>query len=202
MITHNIKESYYLQNEYKFSIRRRYNIKPHGFGFNHNQVFFEEKPDIFIVVNPDIRLTSIFDINTIIENIDSAAILSPIILDINGNTTDFIREDLTPFNLVKRLLKFHKTPKKTDWFGGVFLIFPGALFNKLSGFDTRYFMYVEDCDICWRCRLIGGNLKVLDCLRVVHDARRDSHKSIKYLKWHVMSIYRYWIKRIEYKFSK
>ena len=58
VITHNIKESYYLQNEYKFSIRRRYNIKPHGFGFNHNKVFFEEKPDIFTRDNSSIIYNS------------------------------------------------------------------------------------------------------------------------------------------------
>jgi GT2 family glycosyltransferase len=41
-------------------------------------------------------------------------------------------------------------------------------FNRLGGFDERYFLHVEDIDLCWRARRMGGSVVFAPDARVVH----------------------------------
>jgi len=41
-------------------------------------------------------------------------------------------------------------------------------FNVLGGFDERYFLHVEDIDLCWRARRLGGTVVFAPAARVVH----------------------------------
>jgi GT2 family glycosyltransferase len=41
-------------------------------------------------------------------------------------------------------------------------------FNQLGGFDERYFLHVEDIDLCWRARRMGGAVVFAPEARVVH----------------------------------
>ena len=41
-------------------------------------------------------------------------------------------------------------------------------FNQLGGFDERYFLHVEDIDLCWRARRMGGTVVFAPAARVVH----------------------------------
>lgn len=41
-------------------------------------------------------------------------------------------------------------------------------FNKLGGFDERYFLHVEDIDLCWRARRMGGSVVFAPEATVVH----------------------------------
>lgn len=41
-------------------------------------------------------------------------------------------------------------------------------FNRLGGFDERYFLHVEDIDLCWRARQMGGSVVFAPEATVVH----------------------------------
>jgi GT2 family glycosyltransferase len=41
-------------------------------------------------------------------------------------------------------------------------------FNLLGGFDERYFLHVEDIDLCWRARRMGGSVVFAPEAHVVH----------------------------------
>jgi GT2 family glycosyltransferase len=41
-------------------------------------------------------------------------------------------------------------------------------FNRLGGFDERYFLHVEDIDLCWRARRLGGSVVFAPEATVVH----------------------------------
>ena len=41
-------------------------------------------------------------------------------------------------------------------------------FLQLGGFDARYFLHVEDIDLCWRVRQAGGEVMFVPDARVVH----------------------------------
>ena len=44
----------------------------------------------------------------------------------------------------------------------------GADFRSLGGFDERYFLHVEDIDLCWRVRQAGGEVLFHPKAEVVH----------------------------------
>jgi GT2 family glycosyltransferase len=47
---------------------------------------------------------------------------------------------------------------QVDCISGSFMIFPKSLFEKLDGFDERFFLYFEDTDFCTRAKKIGADI--------------------------------------------
>lgn len=45
----------------------------------------------------------------------------------------------------------HKEAKKVDWLVGACLMIRKTVWDKIQGFDERYFLYCEDIDICRKC---------------------------------------------------
>lgn len=72
------------------------------------------------------------------------------------------------------------------------MLFRAEAYAAVRGFDERFFMYGEDFDICARVQLAGWRLQVGEQLRARHDAQRASHRSSKYLYWHVTSLLKIW----------
>jgi len=42
------------------------------------------------------------------------------------------------------------TIRDVDWMCGACLLLPHALYKELGGFDERFFLFFEDCDLCRR----------------------------------------------------
>ncbi len=177
----------------KHSLTYIENLRPKGFGDNHNTVFENNKCDYFLVVNPDILLIQPFNLDNLIDimKTNDIAIASPLIINTDLVLEDFRRSDITLINLIKRHL-FSKPDKKFDWFAGMFLVLDAKAFKTLKGFDTKFYMYVEDCDLCMRARKKSLKLKDIDFISVVHNSRRDSRKKISSTLTHARSIIRYW----------
>jgi hypothetical protein len=68
----------------------------------------------------------------------------------------------------------HQAAREVDWVQGSAMLIKRSLFEELSGFDERFFMYFEDIDLCRRIRQAG--LKVFYCPEAVmiHDHTRGS----------------------------
>jgi hypothetical protein len=90
-------------------------------------------------------------------------------------------------------------PNFPDWVGGMAMLFPRAVFERLGGFDSRYFMYYEDVDICARTWLLGYHVIQCPMAKVVHDAQRSSHRSFKYLRWHLTSMCRFFLSPVYWR---
>jgi N-acetylglucosaminyl-diphospho-decaprenol L-rhamnosyltransferase len=169
------------------------NLRHKGFGANHNAVFERFESDFFFIVNPDIILNKNLDLDLIVEQLisDRVDISSPQIVGVSGAVEDYKRANLTFTNLLKR--KFiRNNVEKFDWLAGMFLVVNSTSFRKLQGFNTDFFMYVEDCDLSMRARKLGMKIGDIEGFSVVHDARRASTKSFKHFKWHITSLLRYW----------
>jgi len=192
VLTENCRTSNYASSE-KFELKRINNLRQKGFGANHNAAFERFESDFFFIVNPDILLTEILDLDLIVNYVldFKIDIGSPVILNWSGIVEDYKRSDISFWNLLKRKI-FKSHQERFDWLAGMFLVVSSESFGKLRGFDSKFFMYVEDCDLSMRARKAGMNVEDLNDFSVVHDARRSSLRSFKHLKWHLTSLFKYW----------
>jgi N-acetylglucosaminyl-diphospho-decaprenol L-rhamnosyltransferase len=175
------------------------NPAPLGFGANHNQAFRTSRADVFVIVNPDIRLPA-SGFESLIGNLgEMVGACAPLVVDSAGREQDSARKIPTLGRLLRRRilrdraadypLRLGKTP--VDWVAGMFVVFAREAFADVGGFDERYFMYMEDADICRRMRARGWEIIVDPAVRVVHDARRASLRNPRHLLWHLASTRRF-----------
>jgi N-acetylglucosaminyl-diphospho-decaprenol L-rhamnosyltransferase len=201
LLTLNIDENVLLINHFSdLKVKIIKNNVPKGFGANHNAAFSLSKGSIFVVVNPDIRLKN-FDISQLIKvlSAENVGACTPVVLSIEGRNEDHVRRYPTAIRLLKR--KLYKNPEpdyvwKTepiivDWSAGMFVAFKRKAFADVSGFDEKYFMYMEDADICRRLRKIGWLTVLQPATEVIHDAQRASRHNLTHLKWHLSSAIRF-----------
>ena len=187
------------------------NEKRKGFGENNNQNynFAEEYLDMkcydyFLVMNPDVKITSDSLAEAERIMIESNAELATINLyksegELDANVRnfpgicDFIRSYIyRQNNTIIDKNKIHNNCY-VDWASGSFLIFKSKLYKEISGFDTKFFMYCEDLDICRRA-LSNSKQKVLyiNDVKALHIAAHNNRKLFsKHFIWHVKSALRY-----------
>jgi Predicted glycosyltransferases len=72
----------------------------------------------------------------------------------------------------------YEQPMELEFVSGAFMWFRHTAFARLGGFDERYFMYLEDCDITLRARRLGKVIYVPQA-KVVHHWARGNHHSLK-----------------------
>ncbi len=202
IVTHNLAgEEDVISSKYPFELRNLHNESPLGFGSNHNQAFQYSRTRFYCVMNPDLNVESdpFGELLNCLED-PSISIIAPTIVSPQGKLEDSARYFPTPFDLVRKLfssysgifpLEKSKITVFPDWVAGMFLLFPAEKFKELCGFDEKFFLYYEDVDLCARSWRSGYKVVMHTEVFVIHDARRDSHTSFKYLKWHLASAMRF-----------
>lgn len=55
-----------------------------------------------------------------------------------------------------------------DWIPGAFVFIPTDVFNRLGGFDERFFMYYEEVDLCRRMQQAGLKICYRPGLKAMH----------------------------------
>lgn len=56
---------------------------------------------------------------------------------------------------------YDETTFDTPWASGACLLIPRVIWQRLGGFDSNLFMYLEDVDLSWRARSAGFSVKVV-----------------------------------------
>lgn len=201
VITINVPEDESAYRGYPFSIFIIRNKTPKGFGENHNAAFLQTAANWFAVVNPDIRVHSLnMEVLLIPFENENVAAVAPIVLSKDGNVEDSARKFPTLLRLARRLLlkerggdyKIGMEPFSVDWVAGMFVVFRSDVFKQISGFDDRrFFMYMEDADICQRLKESGFQVVVNPGVQVTHMAQRASRRNLRHMRWHVTSAFRY-----------
>ena len=205
LLTKNLPEPFpFLAVNYPYPVRVVENIAPKGFGANHNAAFKLAKAKLFCVLNPDIRLTdNPFPVLLDMLAHRSASVIAPAIVTPADHVEDNARHFPTLRGIAIKLLglgdgrypyAIGEDVFAADWVGGMFMLFRAEDFLAVGGFDESFFMYYEDVDIC--TRLWKAKRRVLVCpkAQVIHDARRTSRRNLRYMKWHVASMARYFWK--------
>ncbi len=62
----------------------------------------------------------------------------------------------------------YRNPSTIDWISGTAMALRRSAFESVGGFDERYFMYVEDVDLCWRLRNAGWGVTYVPETAVTH----------------------------------
>jgi len=194
LLTLNIPEADLLAGRnWGFDVERIENASPKGFGANHNQAFERCGTEWFLVLNPDIRFDNDVLSPLLAQAAADAGLLTPRILEPGKAEPEPHRALLTPLEIVGRKKPGYVRPTVPAWIPGLFMLFRSKAYRQVGGFDEKFFMYGEDFDICARTRLAGWKLQVGENLLARHDAQRESHRSKKYLYWHVTSLLKVWL---------
>ena len=70
-------------------------------------------------------------------------------------------------------------------------------FFSVGGFDTGYFLHVEDVDLCWRVRKAGGQVLFEPRARVVHLGSTSLQSPLKVEFWKGVGLARFFRKRAD-----
>lgn len=187
-----------------------------GFGKAHNigiRMAIESKSDYHLILNPDISFDE-FAVEKLVlraEKDKGIGLIMPNIIYPDGNIQYLCKLLPTPMNLIfRRFLPFKSIVnklndqyelKKMDFskenevpsLSGCFMFVRTSVLEKVAGFDERYFMYLEDVDLC---RKIGEVSKLIyyPDVSVVHNYEKGSYKNKKLLIYHIKSSIKYFNK--------
>jgi N-acetylglucosaminyl-diphospho-decaprenol L-rhamnosyltransferase len=180
------------------------NPAPKGFAANHNAAFRHCGAPFFCVLNPDIRIheNPFPDLLALLGR-QEAALAVPMVVNSSGAVEDSVRHFPTPAGILRKALGSSRgnyavvpdsRPFVADWAAGMFMLFRQDAYRALEGFDEGFFLYYEDVDICVRAWKQGLSVNVCPSAAVVHDARRESHRSLRFMRWHLASMLRFILK--------
>jgi len=201
----NVAEANLILQQQSFPVRVIDNARPRGFGQNHNMAFrmppFANQCDYFVVLNPDTqpRGDLFAELASQLDRLAKPGVIAPAVFSPYGEREDSARELPTIGRLLRKLLGetgSWSVPTDNglfspDWVAGMCMVFPHKAFREIGGFDERYHLYYEDVDICSRLWLAGYSVWVDPVQSIVHAAQRHSRKDLRYLRWHLASIVRF-----------
>lgn len=177
-----------------------------GFGAAHNTVLSHGVGRVHFVINPDIEISGdvLSDMTDFMEQNPDVVMAMPRILN-PDRTEQKLPKEIPTFKrlFLGRLSRlgggFKKIREDYIWAdreiteptdirfcSGCFFGIRGQAFEKLNGFDRRYFMYLEDADLTLRARELGRVVMAPE-FTVTHLWNRESAKKIKYLMIHMAS---------------
>lgn len=177
------------------------NHAPKGYGANHNAAFQRSSDaQYFCVLNPDILFSSnpFPSLLAVLED-QSIGLVGPALVDSDGSLQDSARQFPTLWRIFLRRIcgvpgGYPVHLRKIifpDWIAGMFMLIPTTTYALIQGFDERYYMYCEDADLCRRLRQQGLKTAYLPATVVIHNPRRNSHRDLQHLKWHLGSLTRF-----------
>ncbi|MDD5072047.1 MAG: glycosyltransferase family 2 protein [Patescibacteria group bacterium] len=89
----------------------------------------------------------------------------------------FARKDVDRF-LMKDF--DHNSAKEVDWLLGSFLFCRRACLDQIGLFDERFFMYLEDTDLCRRASSRSWKVIYFPESRIIHNHKRESAETAWY----------------------
>ena len=92
-------------------------------------------------------------------------------------------------------------PTEVDWCMGAALLFKKSFYDKLRGFDEKFFLYVEDMDICHRCWKMGKSVVYIPESKMIHAHQRSSRKLNKKTIMHIKSMI-YFFRKNKFKITR
>lgn len=186
------------------------NTEPLGFGENNNKGVMASVGDCIAIINPDIILID-NSIDKICKELNYAkgnSIYAPQLLNPDGTVQYSVRSFITLRMLMRRLLSrgddnnisnemikylckdINADETQTvDWAMGAALFMNRETYAQLGGFDQRYFLYMEDEDMCLRAWKMNIPVIYYPKAKMIHNHLRGSSKLGKKTLMHFKSLF-------------
>ena len=131
-----------------------------GMGAGNNLGIIKSNTQYVYVLNPDVLLKhdTILNINNSISELDNFAILSP--LSDNPSYPNYRLSLSKPLN--------HNKIREVEEIDGYSMIINKNFFDNNIFFDEKFFMYLENVDLCIRAKKKGGKLFIINNSRIHH----------------------------------
>lgn len=189
-----------------------------GYGSGHNFAAKEAKGEYIAIVNTDITVEpdTLQRLVTMLEQNPNVGMVGPKLMYHNGYVQRSCRRNFGFFDLfIKRTFLKHVWPFKkryvnymmedfnhdsiqeVDLITGAFMVMPMAVFKQIGGFDERYFLFMEDFDLCRKVKLAGYKVVYYPLAKAVHYHKRLSEGSwtkllFNKISWfHLASAFKY-----------
>lgn len=156
-----------------------------GYGKANNLAVNSAITSFILIINPDIILdedaiNNLF--KSFLKDPDKIGILGPSLYDKNMN-----RRTNGSKSYINQL-KGHKVSSKSnnipfdetccEFLMGCCYLMKRDFFNILGGFDTNFFMYYEDCDLCDRSLQKGKYIMEVPAAKLIHLENASSKKNL------------------------
>ena len=181
-----------------------------GFGKGHNFVLDKLNSKYHLLLNPDIEFTAttILILISQLEKEHDVAFATPKVMYPNLAKQYVCRKHPTFFDLINRRIKLVPKailkneyrnqdltkPFYPDFIHGCFMLFKTTDFKDLKGFDARYFLYLEDADLCREIDILGKKKLYFPEVAIVHHYQKGSAKNLKLFWFHTFSAIKYFLK--------
>jgi N-acetylglucosaminyl-diphospho-decaprenol L-rhamnosyltransferase len=171
-----------------------------GFGPGCNRAAARGQSDWVLFLNPDclIEQETLSALRAIMDSRPDIGTLGADVRDVLGRDEPAARRR---FPTILRLLRDHlpglrsgdegvHLPRASaplqivDACSGALLLMPRALFDRIGGFDEKFFLHGEDLDLCARVRAAGLSVAVANEVRVTHRQGSSSRARPVFVAWH------------------
>lgn len=152
-----------------------------GFSKGNNRAAKQALGDYLFFLNPDTEIEkSIFEeLINFYENTVDVGIVGPRLIMENGQTQESVKKSPSIFGAIKEFVfgirnaysQYAPTgdnPMEVEVVYGAAMLMAREIFEKLRGFDERYFLYYEDADLCKRVRYFGKKIYYYPAVSIKH----------------------------------
>ena len=181
-----------------------------GFASGVNLGGSKANGEYLLIVNPDTILSndSIFQLVNKIEKDPKIGIIGPAMVDQKGKKLKtFAGSPLLPngffaFSKIGKLFPFSifhekywltklddQKEQEVEIIGGACFLIRKKLFDKINGFDERFFMYFEEADLCLRVKLQGKKILYYPNSKIIHLVSRSNADEVLIKKRYEKSRY-------------
>lgn len=187
-----------------------------GFGKGHNKVLdrITSNSDFHLVLNPDITFSKdvVGELIKELDKDDQMSLIAPKVLFPDGRfqyscrrypklSEMFFRRVPLFKNLSKSILdkgiysdKNLDEPFYAEYLTGCFHLYKTKDFLALGGFDDRYFLYMEDVDICRKIDNYDKKKLYYPKVEIFHVLKQGSNENFGLFLRHTISMFRYFNK--------
>ena len=190
-----------------------------GFGHGYNLGLAHAKGTYLLLNNPS-KIMAPLSIEAMVDCLkrdSSIGIVGPKLSHGDGTLRSSARAFPSPLDVVikrtflrnffsrrlERYLQSNEDPEKmrdADWVIGGCLMIPRVLMQEIGGFDSRFFLFFEDIDLCRKCKKLGKRVvyfpqaEALDRKRRLSDGGVFSLLTSRVGRAHIASGWKYFLK--------